>query len=242
MELDFSKMGALAQTQSSCGGFDFDRASGKFKLEWGGLAKFDMWRQDQERTNSIELRIAKTIPAGICFLWKRIYKCAQKGSPKDSAYQKKYPDQIRKHESKQIGCCCQVEFKAYPDTTVLLGHYIQGHNHPTNSANLVFTHVSEKAKGRVKELLEQGVERRKIVCNHCFAYKIRTNFIFRSTPFAHLLLTAIATNISILPTLTKLLGCLIGKELKSTQKMKSRSSAGWMTLGKRGQIPFARID
>jgi len=102
--------------------------------------------------------------------------------------------------------------------------------------------VSEKAKGRVKELLKQGVERRKIVCNHHFAYKIGTNFIFRSALFMCLLLTVIMTNISILPTLTELPGCLIGKELKSTQKMKSRSSAGWMTSGKRGQIPFARID
>src|SRR6266702_139829 len=242
MELDFSKMGALAQTQSSCGGFDFDRASGKFKLEWGGLAKFDMWRQDQECINSIELRIAKTKPAGIRFLWKQIYKCTQKGSPEDLAYQKKYLDQIQKHKSEWIGCHCQVEVKAYPNTTVLLGHYIQGHNHPTNLANLVFTHVSKKAKGRVRELLEQGVERRKIVCNHCFTYKIRTNFIFRSTLFARLLLTAIMTNISILPTSTELPDCLIWKELKSTQKTKSQSSTGWMTLGKRGQIPFARID
>jgi len=99
------------------------------------------------------------------------------------AYQKKYLDQIWKHKSKQIGCHCQVEVKAYPNITVLLGHYVQGHNHPTNSANLVFTHVSEKAKGRVREFLEQGVECRKIVCNQCFAYKIRTNFIFRSTLF-----------------------------------------------------------
>src|SRR6266702_2168517 len=60
MELDFSEMGALAQTWSSCVGVDFDWASGKFKLEWGGLAEFDMWQQDQECTNSIELRIAKT--------------------------------------------------------------------------------------------------------------------------------------------------------------------------------------
>ena len=102
--------------------------------------------------------------------------------------------------------------------------------------------MSEKAKGRVRELLEQGVECRKIVCNHRFAYKIGTNFIFRSALFMCLLLTAIATNISILPTLTELPGCLIGKELKSTQKTKSQSSTGWMTLGKRGQIPFARID
>src|SRR6266702_6796209 len=76
MELDFSEMGALAQTRSGCGGFDFNWASGKFELEWGGLAEFDMWRQDQERTNSIERRIAKTIPAGVRFLWKQIYKCA----------------------------------------------------------------------------------------------------------------------------------------------------------------------
>jgi len=158
------------------------------------------------------------------------------------AYQKKYLDWIQKHKSKQIGCRCQVEVKAYPNTTVLLGHYVQGHNHPTNSGNLVFTHVSVKAKGRVRELLEQGVKCRKIVCNHRFTYKIGTNFIFRSAPFTHLLLTAITTNISILLTLTKLPGCLIGKELKSTQKTKSQSSAGWMTLGKRGQIPFARID
>ena len=39
MELDFSEMGALAQTWSDCGGFDFDQASSKFVLEWGGLAK-----------------------------------------------------------------------------------------------------------------------------------------------------------------------------------------------------------
>ncbi len=37
MELDFSKMGVLTQTWSSCRGFDFDQASGKFELEWGGL-------------------------------------------------------------------------------------------------------------------------------------------------------------------------------------------------------------
>ena len=70
MELDFSKMGVLAQTWSGHGGFDFDWASGKFKLEWGGLAKFNMWRQDQECTNSIRHRIAKTKPTGVHFLWK----------------------------------------------------------------------------------------------------------------------------------------------------------------------------
>src|SRR6266702_81990 len=85
MELDFSEMGALAQTRSGHGGFDFDRASGKFELEWGGLAEFDMWRQDQERTNSIELRIAKTKPAGVHFSWKRIYQCDRRGSPEDSS-------------------------------------------------------------------------------------------------------------------------------------------------------------
>ncbi len=39
MELDFSKMGALAQTWSSHGGFDFDQASGKFELEWTGMGR-----------------------------------------------------------------------------------------------------------------------------------------------------------------------------------------------------------
>ncbi len=43
MELDFFKMRALTQTQSSYKGFNFDWASGKFELEWRGLAKFNMW-------------------------------------------------------------------------------------------------------------------------------------------------------------------------------------------------------
>ena len=170
MVLDFSGTGALAQSRPACGSFEYDRASGKFELQWGSLAEFDTWREDQERTYSIELQIAWTKPAGTRFQRKQIYKCARKGSPDDSGYQKKFPDRIRKLPSKRIGRHCQVEVKAYPGTTVVLGHYIQEHNHPTNIGNVVFMRVTEGTKGRVRELLELGVERKKIVCNHRLAY------------------------------------------------------------------------
>ena len=168
-------MGAPAQSRTMRGGFEYDRASGNFELQWGSLAEFDTWREDQERTHSIELKIAETKPVGIHFLWKRIYKCTWRGSPDDSGYQKKFPDWIRKHPSKWIGCHCQVEVKAYPGTTVLLGHYTEGHNHPTNLGNLVFTRVTRSAKESMRELLELGVEHCKIVCNHRLAYRNRAN-------------------------------------------------------------------
>ena len=110
MVLDFSGTGALAQSRPACGSFEYDRASGKFELQWGSLAEFDTWREDQERTYSIELQIARTKPAGTRFLWKRIYKCARKGSPDDSGYQKNFP--IGSGNSHQSGLVATAKLKS----------------------------------------------------------------------------------------------------------------------------------
>lgn len=242
MVLDFSEKGTPDLTLPARGGFEYDRATGKFELQWGSLAEFDIWREDQERTYSIELRLAETKPAGTFFLWKRTYKCARNGSPDDWGYQKKFPDRIQKLPSKRIGCSCQLSVKAYPGTTVLLGHYIQAHNHPTNLGNIVFTRVTQKAKGRVRELLEFGVEPKKVVCNSDLEHKIKANLIFRSDLSARLLLTTIATNILPLPMSTEWPGHLIGKRSKKTLKTKSQSVSGWLTSGRREPIHFSRTD
>ena len=165
--LDFSGNG-LYDKSGPRGGFDYDKASGEFNQIWTSLAEFDRWRQEQRRLYSIELLVAKSIP-GVHFMWKRTYKCGREGTGGVKHYQKKIPDQDRKIGSKRIGCPCQVIVKAYPGTDTLLGKYIIDHDHPTGIENLIYTRVSDNAKGKAREMLQQGVEPRKVVCNHRFA-------------------------------------------------------------------------
>jgi hypothetical protein len=153
------------------GSYDYDRRSGEFNKLWASLAEFEEWRQEQRRIHSIELLVAKTL-RGVNYSWKRVYKCGREGTGGDKHYQKKNPDQDRKIGTKRTGCACQVVVKAYPGIDTLLGKYIDDHDHPLGINNLIYTRVSDTAKGKARELLQQGVQPRKVVCNRRFAYDI----------------------------------------------------------------------
>jgi hypothetical protein len=159
----------FGSSAGSQGSFEYDRRSGQFTLAWGSLAKFDIWRLEQQRLHTINLCLVNT-EHGMChFSWRRIYRCSREGSGGIKPYEKKYPGQIRKFSPKWIGCQCKVDLKAYPDTNILLGCYNNIHDHPIGTQNLIYTQVSQNAKGEVKALLEQQVERLAIVCNHRFS-------------------------------------------------------------------------
>ena len=169
--LDFSENGAHDGTLPDRGGFNSDRASGKFNQIWTSLANFERWRQEQRRVYSIELLPAHT-RHGVHYIWKQIYKCGQEGTGGKKNYEKKTSDRNRKIGSKWTGCPCQVVVKAYPGRDTLLGKYIVDHDHPIGIENLIYTRVSDNAKGKAREMLQQGVEPRRVVCNHRFAYGI----------------------------------------------------------------------
>jgi len=160
--LDF---GSIAGSRPTRGSFEYDRRSGQFTLAWELLAEFDIWRLDQKRLHMIDLCLANT-ERGMChFSWRRIYRCSQEGSGGVKPYEKKFPDRIQKFSPKWTGCQCKVDLKAYPDTDIILGHYHNIHDHPIGTKNLIYTRVSQNAKGKVRALLEQNVERSAIVCN-----------------------------------------------------------------------------
>ena len=162
--LDFS--GTYDKSGSDRGSFDSDRESGEFNQLWTSLAEFDRWRQEQRQLYSIEFLLAHTRP-GVHYIWKRTYKCGREGTGGEKHYQKKH-DQIRKIGTKRTGCTCQIIVKAYPDRDTLLGKYIEDHDHPIGIKNLIYTRVSDDAKGKAREMLQCGVEPRKVVCNHRF--------------------------------------------------------------------------
>ena len=164
--LDFS-----GGTRTGRGSLHYDREFGNFNQIWTCFADFERWRQEQGQIHSIELSLAKTL-RGINYLWKRVYKCGREGTGGKKPYEKKNTGQIRNLGSKRTGCTCQVIVKAYPGTDTLLGKYIEDHDHPIGIDNLIYTRVSKKAKEKARELLQQGVQPRRIVCNHHFWYDI----------------------------------------------------------------------
>ena len=149
------------------GSFAYDRESGEFNYIWTSLADFDRWRRDQCHIHSIELLLAKT-RSGANNVWKQVYRCGCEGTGGKKHYQKKNLDLDQKIGTKQTGCACQVTVKAYPGIDTLLGKYTDDHDYPTGVQNLIYTRVSEEAKGKVRELLQQGVRPRTVVCNHRF--------------------------------------------------------------------------
>ena len=100
------------------------------------------------------------------------YKCEREGTGGEKHYEKKGPRQSQKIGSKQTGCTCQVMVKAYPGTDTLLGKYTDDHDHPIGVLNLIYTRVFKNAKGKIREMLQQRIQLRKVVCNHCFTQGI----------------------------------------------------------------------
>ncbi|KAH9012069.1 hypothetical protein EDB85DRAFT_1900578 [Lactarius pseudohatsudake] len=69
------------------GSFRYDQESSYYDLSWGSLAEFNTWRQEIERADSVEIRLAKK---------------EAKGTGGIKPYEKKHPDQIRKIDSKRL--------------------------------------------------------------------------------------------------------------------------------------------
>jgi hypothetical protein len=159
--LDFSR---AESSRPARGSYQYDQESGHYNLSWGSLAEFDVWRQEQERADSVDIRLAET-STGLNYSWKRVYRCTRQGTGGVKPYEKKNPNQVRKLGSKRTGCACRVHLKAYPGTNVLLGNYHRKHDHPIHMSNLIFTRVSEQARGKARELLQNGTERSEVVRN-----------------------------------------------------------------------------
>ena len=145
------------------GSFNYDREKGGFAHEWSSLAKFDAWRRQEELTYSIELVTAWTGPGGRLFTQKKIYCCSRQQTGGDRHYQKKFPDQYQKIESKKTGCRCQLTIKLYPHTQTILGRYEADHDHELGLANIAYTWISRAAREQINVMLEQRVHRNEIV-------------------------------------------------------------------------------
>ena len=161
----------LASSEPFCRSFQADWESREFNQVWTSPADFERWRQEQHQIYSIELLLSRTC-AGTFYLWKQFYKCGHEGTGGKKHYEKKGSGQSWKIGSKQTGCTCQVMVKAYPGTDTLLGKYTDDHDHPIGALNVIYTRVSKNTKGKIREMLQQGIQPRKVVCNHHFAQGI----------------------------------------------------------------------
>ena len=166
-------------TESGCGGFNYDMASGDFNHIWNSLANFEGWHQEQCQTNSIELLLSGSW-TGTHFVWKRVYRCTCQGTGGEKPYKRKYLKQDQKIGSKRSGCTCQLVVKAYPGIDTILGAYTDDHDHPIDIQNLIYTRISENEKGKVRYLLEQGIQPRRVVCNHRFLVMSSANSVTAS--------------------------------------------------------------
>ncbi len=189
--LDFGDSADCTDSRPARGSFQYDQESGEYDLSWGSLAEFDVWRQEQERTDSIDLTLTNTELGACHFSWRRIYWCSRQGSGGIKPYDKKHPDRPRKLGPKWIGCSCKVDLKAYPRTNVILGRYLRTHSHPIGMGNLIHTRISDGARGKVRDLLERHVERSAIICNHRVVYSAHRLTLPSSGLFTVPCLTAI---------------------------------------------------
>ena len=162
---------SLASSEPVHRSFQADQESGEFNQVWTSPADFERWRQKQHQIYSIELLLSRTC-ARTSYLWKQFYKCEREGTGGKKHYEKKGPRQSQKIGSKQTGCTCQVMVEAYPGTDTLLGKYTDDHDHPIGALNVIYTRVSKNTKGKIREMLQQGIQPRKVVCNHHFAQGI----------------------------------------------------------------------
>jgi len=122
------------------GSFNWDWENG-YILKWANLAKFELWRQEEEHIYSIELIASSTKAQGHLWSQHQLFVCGQEWS-RGGMYTKKHPDWERKIETKKLGCHCQVVIKSYPHTPTILGCYLAEHNHEIGSANIAYTRLS----------------------------------------------------------------------------------------------------
>jgi hypothetical protein len=145
------------------GSFNYDREKGGYAHEWASLAEFDAWRQQEELAYSIELVTARTGTGGWLFTQKKTYYCLHQETGAEKNYQKKFPDQKRKIESKKTGCWCQLTIKLYPHTPTILERYEANHDHEIGIANLAYTQMSRPAQEKIIAMLMQRIDHKEIM-------------------------------------------------------------------------------
>jgi len=141
--------------------FNWDWEHG-FSLEWASLAKFEMWRQVEERTSSIKL-IRSSTWTRVLFSWQQCFVCRRQDSRGPRKYQKKHPRRKRKVWNRKSSCSCYVIVKQYHHTSTILGCYIAKHDHKIREANIAFTYLAGTTQGQIKMMLTQKIDWDKII-------------------------------------------------------------------------------
>jgi hypothetical protein len=157
------RLGDDPATSRRPGSFNHDRESGLYPHEWGNLAEFDTWRQEEEITYSIQFVASRVAHGNKLWTLKRYYVCSREWSGGKSKYEKKYPDRLRKKDSQKTGCRCKIVIKQYPHTLIVLGQYEQDHDHQLGLANLAYTHISHASREQARIMLEKKIDPREIV-------------------------------------------------------------------------------
>jgi len=134
-------------------------------MQWEDLSAFHAWRREEELAHSIELIASSSVSGGRLWLQKRVYVCARQLSGGASKYKKKY-NRFRKIGTKKTGCRCWVVIKRYHHMSLVLGRYVDKHDHDLGLANIAYMRLSRAARETARAMLIQQVDRRAIVRNY----------------------------------------------------------------------------
>ncbi|KAJ7605973.1 hypothetical protein DFH06DRAFT_1019876, partial [Mycena polygramma] len=140
------------------GSFEYDLGTGKYQKQWTDWAEFLLWRSQEERDKSIELRLVNTYQ-GAAGVYERQcrYVCSRAGTGGVKTYTKLNPAWIHKLPSKRTDCPCCLLVKQYPGTSTVLGNYSEDHNHAIGNENLRFTQIPRETKEYIAGLLRLKV-------------------------------------------------------------------------------------
>lgn len=149
------------------GSYAYDLSRGKYTLQWASEDELDQWIKQEEKSNSIELRYARSYSPnrGVREQWsnKRVFVCGRNHTGGKKKYEKKHPDRISRHESKKINCPVRLTVKNYHGTKCLLGLYSEEHNHELGIANVRHTRVPDETRERIAGMLRQGMDSNTVV-------------------------------------------------------------------------------
>src|SRR5271163_2741834 len=140
----------------SVGSFENDHQAGGYTLCCGNIQEFERWKLKEEERNIVEIikkqHFKPTALTAKLWTTKQIYICARGHSGGRSKYQKKH-DQERSIPSKKVGCSCRLTLKTYPNTSKILGLYVDRHTHETGNKNMCFTRLRKETRDEIERLL-----------------------------------------------------------------------------------------
>ncbi|KAJ7210954.1 hypothetical protein C8J57DRAFT_1097961 [Mycena rebaudengoi] len=143
------------------GSYAYDLASGKYELRWADWASFLKWKSSEEESKCIELRLVNTYtgtpPAATAFERQCRYVCSRGGTGGIKPYTKRHPEWRFKLGSKRTDCRCSLLVKEYPGIKVILGNYLDTHNHPLGNENIRYTQIPKDLHEYIAGLLRLKV-------------------------------------------------------------------------------------